>query len=143
MQYRAADTNAGDNQIKPHFNIVNAGASAVPLSELKVRYWYTIDGNLPQIARRGLDIHPSGFDLRQIEHIVDQIEQVGAAGADRIEGVTLVWPERAITLQQLGVADDAVERHRAAAHLDPLEPRRFAGRRLDVLCDVLEVRQFA
>lgn len=48
VQYKAADTNAGDNQIKPHLSIVNTGSSAVPLSELKVRYWYTIDGDKPQ-----------------------------------------------------------------------------------------------
>ncbi len=48
VQYKAADTNAGDNQVKPHLNIVNTGSSAVPLSELKVRYWYTIDGDKPQ-----------------------------------------------------------------------------------------------
>jgi cellulose 1,4-beta-cellobiosidase len=48
VQYRAADTNAGDNQIKPHFNIVNAGGSSVPLSELKIRYWYTREGTVGQ-----------------------------------------------------------------------------------------------
>jgi endoglucanase len=48
LQYRAADTNAGDNQIKPHFNIVNLGTSAVPLSELKIRYWYTREGTASQ-----------------------------------------------------------------------------------------------
>jgi len=48
VQYRAADTNAGDNQIKPHFNIVNQGTSAVPLSELKIRYWYTREGTQAQ-----------------------------------------------------------------------------------------------
>jgi aryl-phospho-beta-D-glucosidase BglC (GH1 family) len=48
VQYRAADTNAGDNQIKPHFNIVNPGGSAVPLSELKIRYWYTREGTTGQ-----------------------------------------------------------------------------------------------
>ncbi|MFP4343703.1 MAG: glycoside hydrolase family 9 protein, partial [Anaerolineales bacterium] len=48
VQYRAADTNAGDNQIKPHINIVNQGSSSVPLSELTVRYWYTIDGEKNQ-----------------------------------------------------------------------------------------------
>jgi hypothetical protein len=44
VQYRAADTNAGDNQIKPHFNIVNPGTNPAPLSELKIRYWYTREG---------------------------------------------------------------------------------------------------
>jgi cellulose 1,4-beta-cellobiosidase len=48
VQYRAADTNAGDNQIKPHFNIVNTGGSSVPLSELKIRYWYTREGTVGQ-----------------------------------------------------------------------------------------------
>ena len=48
VQYRAADTNAGDNQIKPHFNIVNQSTSAVPLSELKIRYWYTREGTQAQ-----------------------------------------------------------------------------------------------
>ncbi|HEX6290784.1 MAG TPA: glycoside hydrolase family 48 protein [Herpetosiphonaceae bacterium] len=48
VQYRAGDTNAGDNQIKPHFNVVNTTTSSVPLSELKIRYWYTIDSDKPQ-----------------------------------------------------------------------------------------------
>jgi endoglucanase len=48
VQYRAADTNAGDNQFKPHFRIVNNGSSAVNLSELTIRYWFTIDGQQSQ-----------------------------------------------------------------------------------------------
>ena len=48
VQYRASDTNAGNNQIKPHFNIVNSGGSSVPLSELKIRYWYTREGTAGQ-----------------------------------------------------------------------------------------------
>jgi hypothetical protein len=48
LQYRAADTTVGDNQIKPHFNIVNPGTTAVPLSELKIRYWYTREGTAGQ-----------------------------------------------------------------------------------------------
>jgi hypothetical protein len=47
-QYFAADTTAGDNQIKPHFNIVNIGTTTVTLSSVTVRYWYTVDGNRPQ-----------------------------------------------------------------------------------------------
>src|SRR5499426_4124914 len=49
VQYRAADTNATDNQIKPHLNIVNAGTTTIPMSELTVRYWYTNDSNQPQV----------------------------------------------------------------------------------------------
>lgn len=48
VQYRAADTNATDNHLKPHFQIVNKGTTAVPLSELKLRYYYTIDGEKSQ-----------------------------------------------------------------------------------------------
>ncbi|HEY0605783.1 MAG TPA: cellulase family glycosylhydrolase [Herpetosiphonaceae bacterium] len=48
VQYRAADTSAGANQIKPHLNVVNTGSASVPLSELKIRYWYTVDGDKPQ-----------------------------------------------------------------------------------------------
>ncbi|RPJ50218.1 MAG: beta-mannosidase [Methanobacteriota archaeon] len=48
VQYRAADTSASDNQIKPHFRLVNAGTSAVPLSELKIRYWFTREGTQNQ-----------------------------------------------------------------------------------------------
>ncbi|MCS7252359.1 MAG: hypothetical protein NZ572_08090, partial [Thermoflexus sp.] len=49
VQYRVADTNARDNQLKPHFRIVNRGATSVPLSELTIRYWYTVDGDKPQV----------------------------------------------------------------------------------------------
>jgi len=44
VQYRAADNTPTDNQIKPHFNIVNTGTSSVALSNLKIRYWYTWEG---------------------------------------------------------------------------------------------------
>ena len=44
VQYRAADTNASDNQIKPHFSLVNSGTTAVNLSELTVRYWFADAG---------------------------------------------------------------------------------------------------
>lgn len=50
LKYRAADTSAGDNQIKPHFTIVSTAATPVPMSELKIRYWYTIDGQQAQQA---------------------------------------------------------------------------------------------
>lgn len=44
LQYRAGDTNAIDNQMKPHFNIKNNGTSAVNLSSLKIRYYFTKEG---------------------------------------------------------------------------------------------------
>jgi hypothetical protein len=48
VQYKAADTNAGDNQMRPHFQILNKGTTPVDLSGLKLRYYYTIDGEKGQ-----------------------------------------------------------------------------------------------
>jgi mannan endo-1,4-beta-mannosidase len=50
LQYKAGDTNVSDNQIKPHFQIVNIGSNSVPLIELKLRYWYTIDTQQSQTS---------------------------------------------------------------------------------------------
>ncbi|WP_438447010.1 cellulase family glycosylhydrolase [Gorillibacterium sp. sgz5001074] len=50
VQYRAGDTNSGDNQIKPQFNIKNTGASSVKLSELKLRYYFSKDGSPSMIS---------------------------------------------------------------------------------------------
>jgi endoglucanase len=41
LQYKAGDTITGDNVFKPHFKIANLGTTAVPLSELKIRYYFT------------------------------------------------------------------------------------------------------
>ncbi|MGG4142196.1 cellulose binding domain-containing protein, partial [Paenibacillus algorifonticola] len=45
LQYRAGDSNATDNQIKPYFNIKNIGNTAVDLSDLKIRYYFSKEGN--------------------------------------------------------------------------------------------------
>ena len=44
IQYWASSVNPTDNQVCPQFNIVNTGAGAVALSELTIRYWFTVDG---------------------------------------------------------------------------------------------------
>ncbi|GMK42592.1 hypothetical protein PCCS19_56520 [Paenibacillus sp. CCS19] len=44
IQYRASDTNASDNQIKASFIVKNTGSTAVNLSTLKIRYYFTKDG---------------------------------------------------------------------------------------------------
>ncbi|MFK4439225.1 cellulase family glycosylhydrolase [Paenibacillus sp. RC21] len=41
LQYRTGDTNTKDNAIRPEFNIKNTGKTAVKLSDLKIRYYYT------------------------------------------------------------------------------------------------------
>lgn len=47
VQYQCGDpTTPGDNAVKPFLKIVNNGASAVDLSTLKIRYWYTKDGTV-------------------------------------------------------------------------------------------------
>ena len=93
-----------------------------------------IDGHLAQVARRALDVHAPGLDLRQIEHVVDEIEEMRPTCADRIEGITLIAAEGAIALQQLRVADDAIERRpQLVAHVREelaLGARRGFGRLL-------------
>jgi hypothetical protein len=41
VQYRTYDTDPNDNNIKPHFRLVNDSPNAIPLSELRLRYWFT------------------------------------------------------------------------------------------------------
>ena len=48
VEYRNNDTNTGDGQMRPQFRIVNTGTTAVPLSGLKLRYYFTIDGDKSQ-----------------------------------------------------------------------------------------------
>ncbi|ALA44829.1 cellulose 1,4-beta-cellobiosidase [Paenibacillus peoriae] len=47
-QYRVGDTNPGDNQIRPLFRVVNKGKEAVDLKNVKLRYYYTVDGDKSQ-----------------------------------------------------------------------------------------------
>ncbi|MGG1943056.1 cellulase family glycosylhydrolase [Paenibacillus polymyxa] len=48
LQYRTDDTNAKDNAIRPQFNIKNTGKTAVKLSDLKIRYYYTDESKQAQ-----------------------------------------------------------------------------------------------
>jgi hypothetical protein len=45
VQYKASDTQATNNEIKPHFNIVNNSGMTVNLNELAIRYYYTLEPN--------------------------------------------------------------------------------------------------
>src|SRR4029450_14076334 len=49
VQYRVPSVAVSDNHVRPHLRIVNGTGSAVPLSELTMRYWYTVDGVQPQV----------------------------------------------------------------------------------------------
>ncbi len=48
VQYRTNDTNAEDNQIRAQFKIINTGDEDILLSNVKLRYYYTIDGDKAQ-----------------------------------------------------------------------------------------------
>ncbi|MNN02725.1 Exoglucanase-2 precursor [compost metagenome] len=48
VQYRTNDTSANDNQIRAHFKVINNGDEAISLSNVKLRYYYTIDGDKAQ-----------------------------------------------------------------------------------------------
>ncbi len=47
VQYRVGDTDPADQQIRAQFNLVNHGATAIPLEELTLRYWYTKETGPP------------------------------------------------------------------------------------------------
>jgi hypothetical protein len=49
VEYLCNTTNASFQQIEPHFKIANTGSSAVPLSSLKVRYFFTHDSSTGQV----------------------------------------------------------------------------------------------
>jgi endoglucanase len=43
VQYKDASGNPSNNSIKPYIQIINSTSISLPLSQLKLRYWYTID----------------------------------------------------------------------------------------------------
>lgn len=49
MQYAVIESNGSTKDIKYKFNIVNQGTVSVPLSELKVRYWFTDESSSSQL----------------------------------------------------------------------------------------------
>jgi hypothetical protein len=48
LQYRAGNTAAGSQAIAPHLIVFNTGSASLTLSEFKIRYWYTVDGEKSQ-----------------------------------------------------------------------------------------------
>ena len=81
-----------------------------------------------------LDLQPVGFDLRQVENIIDQGEEVLSAGVDGFQVVLafgLVALAAALA-EQVGEADDGIQRRADfVAHIGQ-EPalgdvRRFGG----------------
>ena len=83
---------------------------------------------------RFFDVEPPGLDLREVEHVVDQIEQLRAAPGDRLERLALCGVQAAVALQELRVAEHAVQRRsQLVAHVGQelaLGARRRLGRLL-------------
>jgi hypothetical protein len=51
LQYMTNVVGSVATQIEPYFRIVNTGSSSAPLSDLKIRYWFTRDLNQPLLFR--------------------------------------------------------------------------------------------
>ena len=98
---------------------------------------HRLDGAQAQVDQRlegELDrpqIHPPGLDLRQVEHGVDQRQQVLAADQDLLEVLVLLGRQHVLRAahDQPGEADDRVERRpQLVAHVgeeDALGPARL------------------
>jgi hypothetical protein len=50
VQYSSSVTTAMTNSPHPWFKLINLGATAVPLTELTIRYWFTAEGAQGQVA---------------------------------------------------------------------------------------------
>jgi hypothetical protein len=65
-----------------------------------------------QINRLGIEVELPGFDLREVQHLVDQAKEVGPGGihtAQRFQRLFRAEPCR-VADHHLGQADDGVER---------------------------------
>jgi len=74
-----------------------------------------------------LDLEPAGFDLREVEQVLDDLEQEASRGADLVEVAALLAVERGLERER-GHAQHGVERRAdLVAHVREelgLEPRR-------------------
>ncbi|MGW0854710.1 endo-1,4-beta-xylanase [Streptomyces sp. NPDC002690] len=77
-QYRNSDSSVGDNQIKPGLQLVNTGGSALGLTDVKVRYWFTA-GNGASTYNSWCDWSPIGCST--VTHRVVAMD-TPEAGAD-------------------------------------------------------------
>src|SRR5262249_12589245 len=77
--------------------------------------FYELEARLADVLDRALldgELDLSGLELREIEHVVDEAEQVPAAVLDAAQALDLPWLERAEPLveERLGQVEDAGER---------------------------------
>lgn len=48
LQYMTGNTTPNSSGIAPQVKLFNTGNVTIPLSEIKIRYWFTVDGDKPQ-----------------------------------------------------------------------------------------------
>src|SRR5256884_555328 len=90
------------------------GESVAPRLELRAHAVHCFAQQRVERHRLEAEIHAAGGDLRQIEQLVDELQQVPAVARDRLEVVALRVAQRgALDLtgqQQLAESDHAVQR---------------------------------
>ena len=104
-QMTAVDEHAGRHRL-----VDVQRESNLLLHQLIGEHLLEVGGHPAQVGRRGVVVDAAGFDARQVEDVVDQIEQVRATGGDRTERLALRRRQVAVALQQLRVAEHAVQR---------------------------------
>ena len=109
-----------------------------------------------QIELRARHFHPAGIDLRQVENLVDDVQQVVGAAGDRLHGVALERVAAASWRRRIcDIAEDGVERRAdLVAHVREerrlraiggfgLPPRPAAGCRLRPAAPALDAASSA
>jgi hypothetical protein len=81
VEYLCGNTSATSQQIQPHFKIANTGSSAVPLSTLKVRYFFTANGSATQDF-------VCDYALIQCSNVMAAFASWGGGGADTYLEIT-------------------------------------------------------
>ncbi len=76
--YRAGDTDPTNNAIKPFFNVKNNGTTPVKLSDLKIRYYFTKEGN--QDMQSAVDWAQIGND-NVLRTFTDKYIEIGFSSA--------------------------------------------------------------
>ena len=92
-----------------------------------------------------VELHAPGLDLGQIEHAVDQLEEVLAGGVDLLEvgDEGLLRQVLGLLLEHLAVADDRVERRAQLVRHVRHELRLVPARHLDLPALLLELPEEA
>jgi len=53
VEYSTPDSFDQENWLKAYFRITNNSGSTVPMSELTIRYWYTLEGGGMKLSAAG------------------------------------------------------------------------------------------